>query len=66
MDDGFEPGEEALAHWGRRVFLVGMLDLGGIDERVTRSNEAEEESKDDEAAKRCPQGHPQGTGVELW
>lgn len=65
INDGFEPGEESPAHRGRGVFLVGMLDLGSVDERVTGSNEGEEEGEDDEAGDGGTQRYPDGTDSEL-
>ena len=47
VQHGLEPGEESPAHGRWRVFVVCMLDLGSIDDRVTRTNEREEETKQD-------------------
>lgn len=45
VDHRFDPGEEALAHRGRSVFEVRMLDFGRIDKRMTRSDKGEEEGE---------------------
>lgn len=47
LDDRLDPGKEALAHWGRRVSLVCMLDLGRIDKRVAGSEEGKEKREKD-------------------
>lgn len=65
VDHRFDPGKEALAHRGRGVFLVCMFDLGRIDERVTRSEEREEEGKHNRDAYRGAQRGPDGADSEL-
>ena len=45
--DGLEPGEHALPHWGRRMFAIGMIDLGGVDDGMTGTKEGEEQGEDD-------------------
>ena len=47
LDDGLDPGEEALPTGGGGVFLIRMLDLGGIDERVTGTKEGKCCSEED-------------------
>lgn len=55
FDDRLDPGEETLAHRGRGVFLVCMLDLGRIDESMTGSEEGKEEGEEDGEAERGAQ-----------
>lgn len=45
--DGSHPGEEALAHWGRRMSAIRMFDFGRIHKGVTRTKEGEEEGEED-------------------
>lgn len=52
--DRFDPCENALSHRRRRVFVVGMFDFWGVDERVTGSEEREEKGEGDGDSKRSP------------
>ena len=45
MQNRMEPGEKALADGRRRVFLIGMLELGSIDNVVARTEEGEKEGR---------------------
>lgn len=63
--DGLDPGEDALAHGGRSVTLVGMFDLGGVDESVTGTEEGEEQGEEDGDADGGAQGGPEGVDLEL-
>jgi hypothetical protein len=59
------PGEKALADGWRRVFLIGMLQLGSIDDVVARTEEGEKESKQEGDTDGGPQGSPDGGYLEL-
>lgn len=63
--DGLDPGEEAAADGGRGVLLVGMLELGGVDEGVTGAEEGEEQGQEGGDAEGGAQGGPEGVDLEL-
>lgn len=48
--DRLEPGKESPSHRGRGVFVIGMFNLGRIDNRVTRAKEREHQGKEDREA----------------
>jgi hypothetical protein len=65
MQNRMEPGEKALADGRRRVFLIGMLELGSIDNVVARTEEGEKEGKEEGDPNGGPQGSPDGGYLEL-
>lgn len=63
--DRLEPSEEASSHGGRRVFVVRMLGLRGVDDGMTGTKEGEEQGEEDGGGDGGDQGSRQGVQLEL-
>lgn len=60
-----DPGPGLPADGGRRMLLVGVLELGGVDGLVVGSEEGEANGDEDGEADGDAQGREQGRGGEL-
>lgn len=64
-EDGVEPGKEALAKWGRFVFLVGMEESRSIYGRVEGSYENEDDEYGGCHAERSEYSYKDTIGLDL-